>query len=442
MITTEINTSLEYALTSLKTLLLSSLKSFETNERLELESWDISSWSASLLPHLPVKKISDEELVIITLALAPHIRPHYFDRLIQSVYPNGGGFPHLGGIRGKGHRGFLPSGETALFLLAGENLEYRFRIQQLFSPEHWFAKKQVIRLAEPERNEPAMSGQLILDQEFIDKITLGRITSPSFSTEFPAAKITTEQHWNDLILPSSTSLQIQDILIWLKYKHALFEGLEMRKKLKPGYRALFHGPPGTGKTLTANLLGKHTNRDVYRVDLSSVVSKYIGETEKNLANLFNKAENKDWILFFDEADALFGRRTQVQNSHDRYANQEVAYLLQRVETYKGLIILASNFRSNIDEAFVRRFQSIIHFPMPRTQERLSLWQNAFPNKLILDKDIDLKQLAQKFELTGADIMNVVQYVCLNVLAKESHAISYKDITEGIKREFVKSGKFS
>ncbi|WP_109433897.1 ATP-binding protein [Aquimarina sp. AU119] len=442
MITTEINTSLEYALTGLKTLLLSSLKSFETNERLELESWDITSWSASLLPHLPVKKISDEELVIITLALAPHIRPHYFDRLIQSVYPNGGGFPHLGGIRGKGHRGFLPSGETALFLLAGENLEYRFRIQQLFSPEHWFAKKQVIRLAEPERNEPAMSGQLILDQEFIDKITLGRITSPSFSTEFPAAKITTEQYWNDLILPSSTSLQIQDILIWLKYKHALFEGLEMRKKLKPGYRALFHGPPGTGKTLTANLLGKHTNRDVYRVDLSSVVSKYIGETEKNLANLFNKAENKDWILFFDEADALFGRRTQVQNSHDRYANQEVAYLLQRVETYKGLIILASNFRSNIDEAFVRRFQSIIHFPMPRTQERLSLWQNAFPNKLILDKDIDLKQLAQKFELTGADIMNVVQYVCLNVLAKESHVISYKDITEGIKREFVKSGKFS
>ena len=440
MITTAITNSLECGLSDLKTLFLNRLNSFETNTYLETGPMDDNSWSTALLPHLPVSKLSHDELVIITLALVAHIRPHYFDRVIQSVYPNGGGFPHLGGIRGKGHRGFLPSGETALFLLAGEDLERRFQIQKLFSVDHWFAKKQVIRLAEPEKNEPAMSGQLILDREYIEKITLGKITRPSFSTEFPAARITTQQTWTDLVLPNSTLLQIQDILTWLKYKEELFEGLGMKRRLKPGYRALFYGPPGTGKTLTANLLGKYTNRDIYRVDLSSVVSKYIGETEKNLANLFNRAENKDWILFFDEADALFGRRTQVQNSHDRYANQEVAYLLQRIETYQGLIVLASNFRSNIDEAFVRRFQSIIHFPMPRMQERLQLWQQAFPKKLAMNEDVNFKQIAQKFELTGADITNVVQFVCLNVLAKDDLLVTYEEITNGIKREFIKSGK--
>src|SRR5690606_10657744 len=442
MIVKDINSTLEYALSALKTLFLSRLKSFETDTFFEIDTSDANLLAASLLPHLPVSKISYEESMVITLALVAHIRPHYFDQLIQSVYPNGGGFPHLGGIRGKSHRGFLPSAETALFLLGGEDLKQRFKIQHLFSSDHWFTKKQILRLAEPERNEPLMSGQLILDSEYIEKVTLGEVTRPNFSTEFPASRITTEQSWDDLILPSSTTSQIQDILVRLKYKEALFEGLGMNKKLKPGYRALFYGPPGTGKTLTVNLLGKYTNRDVYRVDLSSIVSKYIGETEKNLANLFNRAENKDWILFFDEADALFGRRTQVQNSHDRYANQEVAYLLQRIETFEGLIILASNFKSNIDEAFVRRFQSIIHFPMPRVQERLSLWENAFPEKVEFDKDLNLKQLAQKFELTGADIMNVVQYVCLNLLAKETLVVSYSEIVEGIKREFVKSGKLS
>lgn len=442
MILTKTNSSLESGLLGLKHLFLNRLKSFETNTVFDHQYSETAKWKASLEPHLPVDTINEEELIIITLGLVAHIRPHYFDRLIQSVYPNGGGFPHLGGVRGKGHRGFLPSAETALFLLAGEDLKERFRIQSYFSSEHWFAKKQILKLADPEKNEPLMSGQLLLDHELIEKITLGEITRPQFSTNFPASRITTSQTWDDLILPNSTSMQINDILTWLKYKEALFEELEMRRKLKPGYRALFYGPPGTGKTLTANLLGKYTNRDIYRVDLSSVVSKYIGETEKNLASLFDRAENKDWILFFDEADALFGRRTQVQNSHDRYANQEVAYLLQRIETYQGLIVLASNFKSNIDEAFVRRFQSIIHFPMPRMQERLKLWQNAFPKQLKFESDVNLKQIAQKYELSGADIMNVVQFVCLNTLAKDSLTVSYSDIVESIKREFIKSGKLS
>jgi SpoVK/Ycf46/Vps4 family AAA+-type ATPase len=136
------------------------------------------------------------------------------------------------------------------------------------------------------------------------------------------------------------------------------------KQTEQGYRALFHGPPGTGKTLTAALVGKEFDIPVYRIDLSMVVSKYIGETEKNLELLFDRAEKKGWILFFDEADALFGKRTDVKDAHDRFTNQEVSYLLQRIEDYNGLVILATNMKSNIDEAFIRRLHLVIHFPLP------------------------------------------------------------------------------
>jgi SpoVK/Ycf46/Vps4 family AAA+-type ATPase len=216
--------------------------------------------------------------------------------------------------------------------------------------------------------------------------------------------------------------------------------MQMYRKVKPGFRALFYGPPGTGKTMAATLLGKYTGNEVYRIDLSMMVSKYIGETEKNLSILFDKAENKNWILFFDEADALFGKRTSVSSSNDRFANQEVSYLLQRVEEFPGLSILASNFKSNLDDAFTRRFQTIIYFPMPRPQERLTLWQQSFPEAVQLEERIALEAIAQKYELTGSNIMNIVQYCCLQAIAQETNIITLDNLMAGIRREFAKENK--
>ncbi|WP_373517316.1 ATP-binding protein, partial [Pricia sp.] len=150
-----------------------------------------------------------------------------------------------------------------------------------------------------------------------------------------------------------------------------------------------------------------------------------------------KTEN---ILFFDEADALFGKRTNVRDAHDKYANQEVSYLLQRIESYKGLVILASNMKSNIDEAFVRRFQSIISFPLPKASERLLIWKNAFPSKVRMGKDLDLGQVARKYELSGAEIMNIVQYACLCALGDRKKTITPQYIADGIQREFQKGGR--
>ncbi len=262
----------------------------------------------------------------------------------------------------------------------------------------------------------------------------------NFSYNFPAQRMETQQEWDDLVLNAQTRQQVKELETWLEHGNTLLDDWGMRRKIKPGFRALFHGPSGTGKTLTASLLGKYTKREVYKIDLSMVVSKFIGETEKNLDNLFAKAENKNWVLFFDEADALFGKRTNVQDALDKYANQEVSYLLQKLEGYGGLAILACNFIKNIDTAFIRRFQSIVHFPMPGPEERLLLWQKAIPEKVELEKDVQMDRLAKQFELTGAEIMNVVQYCCLRALEKGIETISLRDIQMGIRREFMKSGK--
>lgn len=201
---------------------------------------------------------------------------------------------------------------------------------------------------------------------------------------------------------------------------------------------MFNGPLGARKTPTGILLGKQVGIDVYKVNLSTLVSKYIGETEKKLVNLFDRAEHKNWILFFDEADALFGKRTQIQNSHDRFANQEVPFLLQRIETFNGLVILASNFKYNIDDAFVRRFHSIINLPAPNSHERLLLWRKSWPTELSLGQDVNFKQISQKYELTGADIMNVIQYVSLQAIASKNLQVIHEDLQNGLRHEMIKS----
>ncbi|WP_298740399.1 ATP-binding protein [uncultured Chitinophaga sp.] len=383
------------------------------------------------------------EQQLLLLALAPHISPVFFDEIIQQYIPKAGDFPQIGGVRGAQFRGFLPTGETALFLLAGNALDQRMEVKRLLQEERLFAGKQILRLENPPEGEPMMSGKIVLSQEYVDLFLTGHYTRPRFGASFPADRITTPLEWSDLVLNAQTREQVQELKKWLQYKHAL---LKTNKRLKPGYRVIFYGPPGTGKTLTACLLGKpETNNgqelDVYRVDLSQVVSKFIGETEKNLSKLFDKAEHKDWILFFDEADALFGKRTNIRDAHDKYANQEISYLLQRIENYNGLVILATNFKSNIDPAFARRFQAIIHFPMPNQAERLTLWKMILPDHM-LQQQGTLERLAAAYELPGASIINVAQYCFLKNMQPDGSIapISGADLEEGLIREFNKEGK--
>ncbi|MDZ7963103.1 MAG: ATP-binding protein [Aulosira sp. DedQUE10] len=385
-------------------------------------------------------QLNTAEQLTLLMALAPHLQPDFFDQLITANLPQAGDYPQIGGWRGKAHRGFLPTGETVLFMLGGNHFAERLHLQQMFSEEHPFARDRVLYLDSPAEGEPVMSGKLVMLQDYVELFTQGYFSRPHFSINFPAQRITTEMEWEDLVLNAQTLQQIHDLEAWITYGSTILYDWNMKKKLKLGYRALFYGPPGTGKTLTASLLGKYTGKDVYKIDISMVVSKFIGETEKNLANLFARAESKDWILFFDEADALFGKRTNVRDAHDKYANQEVSYLLQRIENYDGLVILSSNLKSNIDEAFIRRFQSIIQFSMPNSKERSQLWQMAFPSQVKLAESVDLPKLSAAYELTGSDILNIVQHCCLQALQRGDTVIHHEDLLDAIKRELNKSGK--
>jgi AAA+ superfamily predicted ATPase len=433
--------NLQIAITWLRDIVSGCLNVYlGTTERFEkkpLNFYDESSWLGTFIEH---HNPEYEEFIVLLLAIAPHVQPHFFNRLIAEHLPEGGDFPEFGGVKGTNHRGILPTGETAQFILAGDDLEKRLEIQSILSSEHWFARKRILWMEPVREGEPMMSGRLVIDPEIVELLTVGTVSKPRFSLDFPAEHIETEMDWDDLVLHPTTLRQIHEIENWIDHNDTLLHDWGMKKKIKPGYRALFYGPPGTGKTLTATLLGKQAGKDVFRIDLSRVVSKYIGETEKNLSRLFDKAENKNWILFFDEADALFGKRTDIRDAHDKYANQEVAYLLQRIESYNGLVILATNQRGNIDEAFVRRFQTIIHFPMPRPEERYEIWKKTFPPQISIASDIDWRQIAARYELAGAGILNVVHYCAVEILAEQSHSLDLKRLEAAILREFVKEGK--
>lgn len=386
--------------------------------------------------------LNPAETLALALAMAPELQPGFIYEQISDQFPQGGEYPEMGGVKGKMHRGILPNGEMLLYLLAGKNPDNRLKFRYLFDQNHLFSKLSLMELVEVGPHEPKMAGQWKMDVEYLEYFITGQILHPKFGRDFPAERISTELNWDDLVLSQKTGSELSELLSWLYDNDFLMNELQMQRLLKPGFRCLFYGPPGVGKTLAATLLGKITGRPVFRIDLSMIVSKFIGETEQNLSNLFNKAEHKDWILFFDEGDALFGKRTDVKDAHDKYANQEVSYLLQRLESYAGLVILATNYKSNIDKAFARRFQSFVEFEMPEYTERLRLWQQSIPGEAKLSTDVNLEELAYDYEVTGANIVNVIQHACLRAVGRDRTSILIKkdDLLSGIMREFKKEDR--
>jgi hypothetical protein len=379
------------------------------------------------------------ERVLVLLALAPQLKPNILDAFFTKN-SDGRIFTEFGGKISAGNK-FLPTVETFIFLVAGNKLFLRLKAIELFKPSSRMRFENIISFL-PESEDSFLDTELKISQDQLSFILSGGKYKPSFNNSFPASLLSTEMNWEDLIIAPEVLEEINEISAWIRHGDDLLRNYGLGKTIKRGYRSLFYGPPGTGKTLTASLLGKTNNLDVYRIDLSMVVSKYIGETEKNLANIFDLAENKNWILFFDEADALFGKRTQTKDAKDRYANQEVSYLLQRIEDFPGVVILATNLKSNLDDAFSRRFQSMIYFPMPGPDLRLKLWKNAFSDNFVLSEKIDLKKIANEYELAGGAIINVVRYCALMALSRGSNLITADDLINGIRKEFRKEGRTS
>lgn len=399
---------------------------------------DISECSGTYAGFLRKHALSPENRIILLLSLVPYIRPAMLDVFQIRNTVSDKRFTEFGGVSDN-TAAFIPTGETALFVLAGTDLTERFRDHALLSPDGLLLKEKIIRLETANRYENPLNGRLLLERDYINYFITGEQLQPEFGDDFPARLIQTPLEWQDVVLQASVRESVEEISEWVEHGSSVLASEGLGKRLKPGYKSLFYGPPGTGKTMTAALIGKTTGHAVYKIDLSLMVSKYIGETEKNLAKIFDLADNKNWILFFDEADALFGKRTEVNSSHDRFANQEVAYLLQRIEEHNGVVILASNLKDNIDQAFTRRFQSIIHFPMPGPEERFALWSQSFADEIQPDKDVNLRQIAEKYEIAGGVIMNVLRYATLKAVRNGRNTVQLQDIEAGIRRELQKEG---
>jgi hypothetical protein len=418
---------------------------------LKHEDFEDKDWTEISPPNLkevdgPYARIVNEwdlniyERLAISLSFAPHIKPEVLDVFFGQNKIYNRGFTEFGGIIDKEHSGFLPTGQTLLFLVSANNPELRIEVMNIFHDQNSIMKEQMLSLSETRDYTPDYNGVLSIANRWLHYFITGNQPKIEQSATFPAKRITTHLDWEDIVLNDHVMDQVLELNTWLDYGNTLMNDWGLYKKIKPGYRALFYGPPGTGKTLTVTLLGKDSNREVYRVDLSMIVSKYIGETEKNLSKIFDIAEHKDWILFFDEADALFGRRTEANSSNDRHANQQTAYLLQRIEDFPGVIILASNLKSNMDEAFMRRFQSMIHFTKPTTEERYQIWENVFSGKCKLDPEINLWEVAEKYDLAGGAIINVLRYCALSAIKRGETLVNKHELIQGIRREFKKEGK--
>jgi hypothetical protein len=255
-----------------------------------------------------------------------------------------------------------------------------------------------------------------------------------------AQRLTSKATLDDVVLPKEESKLLKQIAQQVSQRSRVYEewgfALQMNRGL--GISALFAGDSGTGKTMAAEGIANELQLDLYRIDLSAVVSKYIGETEKNLRRLFDAAENGGAILFFDEADALFGKRSEVKDSHDRYANIEINYLLQRIEAYRGLAILATNMKGALDQAFLRRLRFIVDFPYPRPAERRAIWQGIFPKQTKIER-LDFNRLAQ-LDLTGGNIQNVALNAAF-LAAQMNSVITMPLIFEAARTEFRKLGRF-
>jgi SpoVK/Ycf46/Vps4 family AAA+-type ATPase len=256
-----------------------------------------------------------------------------------------------------------------------------------------------------------------------------------------ALKVEAVYAWDDIVLPPDALEQLREVCRRMVHRHRVLEEWGFGRKLPygRGVNALFSGPSGTGKTMAAEIIASELALDLYRIDLSQVVSKYIGETERNLEQVFTAAERTNAVLFFDEADALFGKRSEVRDAHDRYANIEIAYLLQRVEHYEGLAILATNLRQNLDDAFLRRLQFIVEFPFPDEADRLRIWRGAWPPGAPLGHDVDLPLLARRLRLTGGSIRNITLAAAF-LAAAEGRPVGMAHVLRATRREMEKMGQ--
>jgi len=422
------------------------MEELENGIKLSIEEYAEKTDKSFLLETTSLNKLLSEyngtyvEYLLLSLAFTAWFRPRSLKGFGKHKPESDEMYSETGIFVNKTNNRYIPTLQTIIFMLAGTDMVKQAYYHSILL-NHILFKDQVLHLRKPFANDNFPLDYMIeLDLAYYNYLINGKKPRFDHTPDFPATLLETEKSFDDLVLKPATRDQLQIILDYARVNESLFEREGVKHKIKPGMLAMLYGPPGTGKTLTASILGKEAGVDVYRIDLSRVISKYIGETEKNLERVFERLGDKNCILFFDEADVLFGKRTEVADAKDRYANQEVAYLLQRVETFPGLVLLASNFKQNLDTAFKRRILISVFMPPPDADERLALWKNGLPGHFIFEPASLIDDLATKHAFTGANIANIIKLACITAESNNTNIITMTSLAPFIAMEYAKEGQ--
>ena len=352
--------------------------------------------------------------ILLATAMAASFKPQLFEVLRNSRNPKGDLPIIVGGQFDRSKSLFYPTFQTALFLLAGNDEAAWHEYAAALSQEHPLLEEQIIYQGQQQLHlettyQHHLQAVIEIDESYYNYFLNGQKPRLDHGKYFPAQLHESKLTRKDIVLDEEVALTLEPISDYLTALKNGFYDLESHNFNK-GFIAMFHGSPGTGKTLLAGILANEHGIDMYKVNLSEVVSKYIGETEKNLEALFNRLQGKNCMLFFDEADSLFGKRSEVNDAHDRFANQEVSYLLQRIEQFDGLCILATNFQNNLDEAFRRRIDVMVNMIRPKEEQRKMLWHQFMPKGLSFVNENLVEYLTNEYGYTGANIRNVIKQV--------------------------------
>lgn len=365
--------------------------------------------------------LTTAEAVVLLAAVAPYVDERYAVRYAALTDR-----PGVVGLTGEVAR-----------TLAARSFAGRLDANVLLSPQGRLRAHGLLHLDPP----GDLAGTLRPDPALVAWLTGQPPPETEVSADFPARLLTTVHTLDDVVLPPGARRRIADLEDRIALRSTVVDdwGFAEHHDNAAGLIALFHGPPGTGKTMTAAALAASARLPAYLVDLSALVSKYVGETEKSLSKVFDRAAREQCLLVFDEADAVFGARTEVDDAHDRYANQEVSYLLSRIERHPGTVVLTTNLIANIDAAFQRRIHVLVEFPAPGPGERERLWRTVMPERLPVATTVDLGELARRYPLTGAQIREATLDAAY-LAAADGRVVTEQHLLTGVRRQYEKAGR--
>lgn len=419
-----------------ETIIESTLQSTEEQPFLYIDPPELKNAEGAYAELVKKHDLNSDERLLLMLAFSIHRKPE----LIRKFnFEDNRASLHIQPYQNIG----APTAETFLWLVCGSDLKARMEKDYLFDSNHLFFRENLLSLEHSGQYMGRYHGVLNMENDYIDLFMYNEYRIPQFSPEFPAVHAKTEYDIMEITMPKDMRSRLLEIRAAIEFEDYMRHDLAYGKDMTPGYLALFYGPPGTGKSLTAATLGKLLDMQVFEVDVSNLVSKYIGETTKNLDKLFRKASGKNWVLVFNEADALFSKRSEAKSSDDAgatHANQTISYLLEAIPRHKGVIILTTNMRHNFDKAFGRRINSEIHFK-PLTPHQAGIYTKKYiHSKLPLEKEVDLEAVYKRHcqNISIASIHNIVHRLSRITLMVGNNKMKVAELERCVQDEVYKS----